>query len=132
MYNDKFQELVLQQLQALTGGQETLTESQKVLTGSLTKLSDRVDLLTKGQQTLTEGQKQFSQRMERVETSLTRLDMRVENEVENRIHALFDGYSLRGDQIENLQKHFDARLDSIEIDTGYLVSRVARLEKLAK
>lgn len=61
-----------------------------------------------------------------------KLETRMESEVFDKVRALFNGYSLRGDQIENLQKHLDRRLDSIEIDTGYLVSRVARLEKLAK
>lgn len=61
-----------------------------------------------------------------------KLETRMESEVFDKVRALFNGYSLRGDQIENLQKHLDQRLDSIEIDTRYLVSRVARLEKLAK
>lgn len=60
------------------------------------------------------------------------IETRIESEVIDKVRALFDGYTLRGDQIENLQKHLDQRLDSIEIDTGYLVARVARLEKVTK
>jgi hypothetical protein len=56
----------------------------------------------------------------------------MEEEVFNKIGALFNGHSLRGDQIEKLRKHLDERLDNIETDTRYLVARVARLEKLAK
>jgi predicted nuclease with TOPRIM domain len=69
---------------------------------------------------------------ERLESKVDKLELRMENEVIEKVRALFDGFTLRGEQIENLQKHLDQRLDSIEINTGYLVSKVARLEKMAK
>lgn len=69
---------------------------------------------------------------ERLETKVGELELRMENEVIEKVCALYDGFNLRGDQIENLQKHLEQRLDSIEIDIGYLVSKVARLEKIAK
>lgn len=97
MDNEKFQEIVLRQFQAI---------------------ADELKDLKDGQQ--------------RLETKVDKLELRIENEVINKVSALFDGYTLRGDQIDNLQKHLDQRMDSIDIDTGYLVSRVARLEKLAK
>lgn len=81
---------------------------------------------------LTEGQSRIESRMDKLETKVDKLDLRTENEVIDKVRVLFDGYTLRGDQIEYLQKHLDQRLDSIEVDTGYLVARVARLEKLAK
>ena len=71
-------------------------------------------------------------RLTSVEKVQLRLETRIENEVIDNIRALSDGFDLRGNQIENLKKHLDERFDSIEIDTGYLVSRVARLEKMAK
>lgn len=111
MDNEKFQELVLQQLQNITGELKSFNQS----VGNL-----------------EEGQARLEKDVQGVKESVTRLDMRVENEVENRIRTLFDGYTLRGDQIENLRKHIDERLDNIETDTGYLVSKVARLEKMAK
>ena len=97
MDNEKFQEIVLRQFQAI---------------------ADELKGLKDGQQ--------------RLETKVDKLELRIENEVIDKVSALFDGYTLRGDQIDNLQKHLDQRMDSIDIDTGYLVSRVARLEKLAK
>ena len=97
MDDEKFQEIVLRQFQAI---------------------ADELKDLKDGQQ--------------RLETKVDKLELRIENEVINKVSALFDGYTLRGDQIDNLQKHLDQRMDSIDIDTGYLVSRVARLEKLAK
>lgn len=71
-------------------------------------------------------------RLSSLEKGQTRLETSIENEVLEKIHAISDSFKLRGDQIESLNKQLNERLDSIEIDTGYLVSRVARLEKLAK
>jgi len=74
----------------------------------------------------------LNERVAGVEYGQLRLESRMENEVIDKIRTLFNGYSLRGDQIESLKKHIDERLDSIETDTRYLVARVACLEKLAK
>ncbi|SFH30092.1 hypothetical protein SAMN05660649_04665 [Desulfotomaculum arcticum] len=89
-------------------------------------------LVLKQLHSLTEGQSRIESRMNKLESKVDKLELSVETEVIDKIRVLFDGYSLRGDQIDKLQKHIDERLDSIEIDTGYLVSRVARLEKMAK
>ena len=95
-----------------------ILENQQLIIKTLQKHSSQLDELQKNQV--------------RSDTKVDKLEARMESEVIDKINILFDGYSLRGDQIENLQKHLDERLDSIEIDTGYLVSRVARLEKIAK
>lgn len=81
---------------------------------------------------VADSQSRIESRMDSLETKVDKLELSIENEVTDKVRALFDGHKLRGDQIENLQKHLDQRLDSIDIDTGYLVARVARLEKLAK
>lgn len=64
---------------------------------------------------------------------------KIENDQGSKIAALFDGYSLRGDQIERLQEHLDERLDAIQTDLSYVVSKTAqhdrnivRLNKIAK
>lgn len=64
---------------------------------------------------------------------------KIENDQGTKIAALFDGYTLRGDQIERLQDHLDERLDAIQTDLSYIVSKVAqhdrtivRLNKIAK
>lgn len=97
----------------------------KEILGELKTLNQKVGSLETGQQRL-------ETRMESLEKGQLRLETRMESEVIEKIGALFDGYTMRGDQIENLQKHLDQRLDSIEIDTGYLVSRVTRLENITK
>ncbi|MDK2889226.1 MAG: hypothetical protein PWP72_2104 [Thermoanaerobacter sp.] len=104
MTNEEFQSLVLQQLG---------------------KINKRLD-------SLEEGQLHLTTRLDNVDNKVDKLELRLENEVIDKVRALFDGFALRGDQIERLQKHLDERLDSIETDTRYLVARVARLEKLAK
>lgn len=104
MTNEEFQMLVLQQFESIDKRFESIDKQFQDISNELKSLKD-------GHQ---------------------RLELRMENEVIDKIGSLFDGYSLRRDQIENLKKHFDERFDSVEIDTGYLVSRVARLEKLAK
>lgn len=64
---------------------------------------------------------------------------KIENGQGTKIAALFDGYTLRGDQIERLQDHLDERLDAIQTDLSYVVGKVAqhdrtivRLNKIAK
>lgn len=111
----------------------------KEILGEVRVLNKRVGALEDGQKELIsdvsglkEGQQKIETRMESLETSQRKIETRMESEVIEKIGALFNGYSLRGEQIENLQKHLDQRLDSIETDTGYLVSRVARLEKVVK
>ncbi|AEG16024.1 hypothetical protein Desku_2497 [Desulfofundulus kuznetsovii DSM 6115] len=104
MTNEEFQSLVLQQLE---------------------KINKRLD-------SLEEGQLHLTTRLDNVDNKVDKLGLRLENEVIDKVRALFDGFALRGDQIERLQKHLDKRIDSIETDTRYLVARVARLEKLAK
>ncbi len=64
---------------------------------------------------------------------------RIEHDFNDKIPALFDGYTLRGDQIERLQEHLDERLDAIQTDLSYVVGKVAqhdrnivKLNKIAK
>jgi predicted nuclease with TOPRIM domain len=103
--NEKFQELVLQQLSALTEGQRRLETRLDSLETRLDSLESRLDALENGQ---------------------TRVEFRLENEILPKITALFDGYQLRGDQIENLKLYLDGRLEAIALDINYLIGRVVR------
>jgi chromosome segregation ATPase len=183
MENDKFQELVLQQFQAMNKQFQTITGELKILNqrvgnleegqarmesriGNLeegqARMESRIDNLEEGQarmesriDNLEEGQARMESRMDKLEKSqdilvtevmavksktnqvnanLTKLAIRIENEIEPKINALFDSKEQHTKQItriEELVNSHNERLDSIEIDTGYLVSRVARLEKMA-
>lgn len=137
---------IFNKLESLELGQQELKQSGQALKQGQQELKQSVQTLEKGQQALEQGQQELRQSVRaleqgqqelktsvcRVETRVEKLELRLENEVINKIGALFNGYSLRGDQIERLQKHLDERLDRIESDTRYLVTRVARLEQLVK
>ncbi len=133
------QQELKQSVQTLEKGQQALEQGQQELRQSVRTLEQGQQALEQGQQelrqsvrALEQGQQELKTSVCRVETRVEKLELRLENEVINKIGALFNGYSLRGDQIERLQKHLDERLDRIESDTRYLVTRVARLEQLVK
>jgi len=126
MDSEKFQELVLQQLQALAEGQKQLFEGQKQLFEKQEQLFEGQKQLFKGQEQLFEGQKQLENRLDSLEKRMTKLELRLENEVISKISALFDGYELRGDQIENLKQYLDEKLDGIALDVNYLIGRIVR------
>lgn len=107
MTSEEFQVLVLKQLQALAEGQLRLETRMDSLDTNMNSLDTRMDSLDKGQLCL---------------------ETRIENEVIDKIRGLYDFREVTNDQVTKVMD----KLDSIEIDTGYLVSRVARLEKMAK
>ena len=94
----------------------------------LAKHTDQLDWLGKGQQ---------------------RLETKVENEVADKIRALFDDREIKNERFDHLEKRFDFlehrfdrlegrfdlvinKLEDITTDVRYLVNRVDKLEKLAK
>jgi hypothetical protein len=68
-------------------------------------------------------------RLEKTTDEIKRSQTRMENDSVVKISALFDGYTLRGEQIKNLQEHLDERLDTIQLDLSYLVSKTAKHER---
>lgn len=69
--------------------------------------------------------KSIDERLAKVEKSVAAM----EQEHANKIIALFDGYTLHGDQLERLQEHLDERLDAIQTDVSYLVGKVAQHDR---
>jgi len=61
---------------------------------------------------LEQGQQELKTSVQKIESKVDRLELRLENEAFYKIGALFDGFSLRGDQIENLRRHIDERFDT--------------------
>ncbi|MHB1041521.1 MAG: hypothetical protein ACYC0Q_01600 [Eubacteriales bacterium] len=99
MDNEKFQELVLQQLQALAKGQNQLTEGQN-------QLSERLNLLERGQ---------------------ARLEISLENEVIEKIRALFDAIEVHLEYFASIKDN----LARIEDRVGFLARQnVEHLTKL--
>jgi predicted nuclease with TOPRIM domain len=75
MENEKFQELVLQQLKILTDGQHRL-ESR------LTSVEDRIISLEKGQQELFDGQKKIENQLDHIWKDIKKLDDRISRQEE--------------------------------------------------
>ena len=71
---------------------------------------------------------ELRQGQERLGNKVDKIEIRMENEVIDKIRVLFDADKVREEKLNQVVE----KLDSIEIDTGYLVSRVSRLEKMAK
>lgn len=74
----------------------------------------------------------MDERMSGVETSLQEVkagQLRMEKKFDEQIGALKDGFELRGDQIERLQEHLDNRLDEIQTDLSYVVTKVAQHDR---
>ena len=118
-----------QRVGGLEQGQQQLKQELKA---DIKKVENKVDKLESRTENLEHRMENLENKTDRIDSGLLKLESRIENEVIDKISALFNGHGLRGDQFVSLKKHIDERLDSIEIDTGYLVSKVARLEKMAK
>jgi len=138
--NEKFQELVLQQLQALAEGQKQLSERLGLVEEGQARLENRIEALDNRMEVLENRMESLENRMEALENRMdslenrmdslenrqAKLELRLENEVIPKISTLFDGHQLRGDQIKNLKQYFDEKLDTIALDLNFLIGRVVR------
>ena len=70
-------------------------------------------------QALQVGQQGLRQDVQALQEGQRRIETRMENEVIEKLSALFDGFNLRGNQIDNLKKHLDDRFDDIVQDLNY-------------
>lgn len=70
---------------------------------------------------LTEGQV-------KLEATLLKLETNIENEVIDKIRGLYDDREVQNERFDRIEE----KLGSIEVDTGYLVAKVAKLERIAK
>lgn len=75
------------------------------------------------------------EKLDSIDKRQTKLETKIETDIAEKIHVLFEANQVQEERhnlvMERLN-NMDERLNGIEIDTGYLVARVARLEKLAK
>lgn len=124
MDNNKLQELILQQLTTLAEGQRQIEARIEIVKDLQSRMGN------------------VEARLGGLETGQRRIEMRMENEVIEKIRAVFDGWKAHEEKLERvmstLQEH-ETKLehvinvvDDISTDTRYLVARVAKLEKLAK
>jgi len=100
----------------------------KEILNELKSMNQRVGNLEKGFDIIASQVAELNSKVRNLESGQRQLETRLENEVIEKIQILFEANQL---QDERYGKVMD-KLESIEIDTGYLVSKVARLEKMAK
>ncbi|MHB1652966.1 MAG: hypothetical protein ACYCVD_10895 [Desulfitobacteriaceae bacterium] len=129
MENTEFQELMLEHFGKVLAKLETvdsrLTGVEMEIAsvkGELTSVKGEIASV-KGELTSVKGEL-ISVKGEIA--SVKQNQVRMENELGEKITALFDGYSLRGDQIAKMKAHFDKRLDTLSEDVNFLVKKAFR------
>lgn len=109
----------------LKSGQTKLEQNVTDLKFDVTDLKSDVATLKFDVTKFKSGQEQLVRNQEFLSQHIVAL----ENELIPKVTALFDGYTLRGEQIDNLKAHFDARLDDYQEDVSYLISKTGKQEK---
>ncbi|MDZ4041995.1 MAG: hypothetical protein U1D96_00650 [Eubacteriales bacterium] len=153
---DNGQRVLQDGMKALQDGQKELFGGQKALSERQTSLEEGQQALVVGQKAIWEKLTEHDgvlgtllerasnaethlgnievhlgnveNRLETVENNQARLEMRMENEVIDKVRALFDDrevQNIRFDKLEN-------QLEALSIDLSFLVTRVIRLEQVAK
>ncbi len=102
--------------------------SVKLIAASIKKRPPKVRTNGEFQNAVLQQLKNITEEQKALRKDLNRLELRMENEVIDKVRILFDAREIQDQRLERI----DDRMQSIEIDTGYLVSRVARLEKAVK
>ena len=122
MTNDEKILEILMQMQSDVSGLKTDVTALKSdvadLKAGQVKLEQDVAGLKTDVADLKTGQERLSQNV-----------VNLENELVPKVTALFDGYTLRGEQIDNLKTHIDERFDDFQEDVTYLISKTAKQEK---
>ncbi len=136
MTNDEKILEILMQMQSdisdLKVGQAKLEQDVSDLKTGQAKLEQDVSDLKTGQAKLEQdvvGLKTDVADLKSGQEQLSHNVIRLENELVPKVTALFDGYTLRGEQIDNLKVHFDERFDDFQEDVTYLISKTAKQEK---
>lgn len=114
MDNDKFQELMLQQFNKVFEKLDSLEKGQS-------KFETRMDSLDKGQSnletrmdSLEKGQSSIKNRVNGLESKVDKLELRIENEVIDKIRALFDDRSINQDYFSSIKDSLARIEDQIE------------------
>jgi chromosome segregation ATPase len=99
----------------------------------VTRLGDKVTQLGERVTRLDEKVTQLDVSVSRLDEKVTRLDVRatrleesvvrIENDHGMQLGALFDAFSLRGDQVNDLREHMDRRFDSVQAAINFLIHR---------
>ena len=136
MTNDEKILEILMQMQSdisdLKTGQAKLEQDVSDLKTDVADLKSDVSGLKNDVADLKTGQAKLEQDVADLKAGQEQLSHNVvslENELVPKVTALFDGYTLRGEQIDNLKAHFDERFDDFQEDVSYLISKTGKREK---
>lgn len=121
MENEKFQELVLQQLAYLAEGQQRLESV-------VGKIETRTETLEQGQARLEGRMENLEHKTDRIDSGLLKLETRMENEVIDKIRALFDDRETQNDRLDRIEN----KLDDMATDISYIAAKIAGSGKLAR
>ncbi|MEW6173066.1 MAG: hypothetical protein AB1510_08385 [Bacillota bacterium] len=102
---EKVLEQILEELKSLREGQEAQGQ--------------RLERLEKGQEALQKGQDELRQGQQDLQNQVTKMEVRIENEVIDKIRALFDARQVHLDYFESLR---DA-MTRVEDNIGFLMRR---------
>lgn len=125
MDNGKFQELVLQQFQAMdkrfqaiTGELKTINQRVGTIEEGQARMETRMDRLEKSQDMLATEVMTVKSKTNEVNSNLTKLAIRIENKIESKISALFEGHKQHTEQLtrieEQVSKHDEYILKRIK------------------
>ncbi|TDA70527.1 MAG: hypothetical protein D9V47_00830 [Clostridia bacterium] len=135
MEGEKFQELVLEQLKVLAEGQEELASKVASMDGRLGNVERGTIELQHGQQAMRQditelqrGQQAMQQDIIELQRGQRRIETRMENEIIEKIGALFDDREVQNDRLDRIE----SKLEDISADVRYLVTKVALVEKMVK
>ena len=91
-------------------------------------LTTKVDNVDNRIASVEKVQVEMASHLASVERGQLRLESRMESEVIDKIKALFDDREVQNERLDRIE----SKLDLVTSDTGYLMSKVVRLEALAK
>jgi len=115
MTNEEFQTLVLQQLQSLNEGQKSLTEGQSRIENRMNSLESKVDNI--------EGL------MDKFESKVDKLELHIENEVIEKVRALFDDRSINQDYYASIKDSVARIEDRVEFLARQNIEHMDKLQK---
>ncbi|MDA8097202.1 MAG: hypothetical protein RDV00_05925 [Clostridia bacterium] len=113
---------------ALQDGQKALEDGQKAIWEKLTEHDGILGTLLERTSSVEMRLDNVENRLEGVEKNQARLELRIENEVIEKIKALFDDREIQNNRFDIIEN----KLDGVSLDLRYLVTRVIRLEQVAK
>ena len=116
----------------LEGRMDALEESQTLLIGRMDDLEEGQAKMSERLEQVEVGQVQMSERLEQVEAgqrALAQTVVNLENTLVPKVTALFDAFSLRGDQIDRLERKMDEQFRAVRVDISYLLEKVVLNEK---